>query len=484
MEAIEGVRRHAFAAATVVTGAIAAAAIPGHPFGLNWALVAVLVAGTALFVAHPRLNGFDVGFVVAGVVLMTFFLFRSAEWLLALDLIAAVGLGAAGFGRSRRWLEIAFAPVRLLAHLPRGIAFALGPVARWAATSVGPRRTSVVRGVAVTTGLLMVFGAFFTSADPAFASLTRQFLLPELDLGLLPGRVLMGLLTIATTGALVLLPPRADVAGAPRRGGTRTGVSFKLSPGEWMTALVMLDALFASFVLLQLTVLFGGRTQVLETAGLTYAEYARRGFFQLVAVAFLTLAVIAAAVRFGDTDEGRQRSSMKLLLGGLCALTLVILASAMKRMNLYEEVYGFTRLRLLVDTTILWLGGMFGLLLAAGWFWKAAWVPRATVALTAAAVLGLNVVNPDATIAERNIGRFEQTGNLDADYLSSLSVDAVPALMWLEEPIRSCVLGRIASRPPVDPSPWAFNVSRRRALGVLDSVSEPAAPACPGLLGL
>lgn len=481
---MEQTRRHVFAASTAVTGAIAATAIPGHPFGLNWALVAVLVVGAALFLAHPGLDRFDLGFVLTGVVLMTFFLFRSAEWLLALDLIAAVGLGAVGFGRSRGWFGLAFAPLRLLAHLPRGMAFALGPVARWVTTSVGPRRISLVRGVVLTAGLLVVFGALFRSADPAFASLTRQFLLPELDLGLVPGRVLMGLLTVATTGALVLLSAKPANEKPTSADRVLVRSSFKLAPGEWITTLVVLDALFASFVLLQLTVLFGGRTQVLETAGLTYAQYARGGFFQLVAVAFLTLAVIAGAVRFGDTDEGRQRSWMKLLLGGLCALTLVILASAMKRMNLYEEVYGFTRLRLLVDTTILWLAAMFGLLLAAGWLWKAAWLPRATLALSAVAVLGLNLVNPDATIAERNIARFEQTGNLDADYLSTMSVDAVPALMRLEEPERSCVLGRVASRAPMDPSPWAFNVSRKHALDVLDSVSQASAPSCPGLLGL
>lgn len=444
----------------------------------------VSVAAAALVAGHDELDRYDVGFILAGVVLMGFFVFRTAPWLLALNLIAAFGLGAAGFGRARGWWSLAWAPLRLVGRLPAGIAFALGPVGLWATKTVGPRRGSVLRAGALATFLLIIFGTLFASADPAFASLTRLFVFPELDVGLVPLRILMALLTIATTGALVLLPARADRKPFSSDEGTRSRVWFKFAPAEWITALVVLDALFASFVLLQLTVLFGGRTQVLETAGLTYAQYARGGFFQLVAVAFLTLAVIAATVRFGDTDEDRRRIWMKALLGGLCALTLVILASAMKRMDLYEEVYGFTRLRLLVDTTILWLGGMFGLLLVAGWLWKAAWLPRAALALTALAALGLNVIDPDALIAERNIARFERTGNLDADYLATLSYDAVPALSALEGPERACILGRIASSGPADRSPWAFNFSGDEALEVLGSVREPAVRSCPGLLGL
>ena len=79
---------------------------------------------------------------------------------------------------------------------------------------------------------------------------------------------------------------------------------------------------------------------VLDTAGLTYAEYARSGFAQLLAVAALTFAVIAAARRWAAA------AAAAALLAALCVLTLVVLASALKRLGLYEETYGFTRLRL------------------------------------------------------------------------------------------------------------------------------------------
>jgi hypothetical protein len=180
---------------------------------------------------------------------------------------------------------------------------------------------------------------------------------------------------------------------------------------------IALVVLFAAFVTLQLTALYGGHDYVLRTAGLTYAEYAREGFAQLLAAAALTLAVIAAAARWARVS--------RLLLGALCALTLVVLASALTRLDLYMDAYGFTRLRLSAQAAILWLGGVFALVLIAGAARRMGWLPRATVALTAAAILGFAISNPDHRIAEHNVKR---SGRVDERVLRGLSADAAPAL--------------------------------------------------------
>ena len=181
-------------------------------------------------------------------------------------------------------------------------------------------------------------------------------------------------------------------------------------------------ALFAAFVALQLTTLFGGDTHVLETAGLTYAEYARSGFAQLLAVATLTLAVIFGAQRWAR-DGG---TLLRVLLAALCVLTLVVLASALKRLGLYEEAYGFTRLRFAAHAAILWLSAVFCVVLAARF--SAAWLPRALIGVTATAVLAFALADPERRIAEHNVERFERTGKIDVAYLSSLGADAAPAL--------------------------------------------------------
>ena len=163
--------------------------------------------------------------------------------------------------------------------------------------------------------------------------------------------------------------------------------------------------LFAAFVALQLTTLFGGDEHVLRTAGLTYAEYAHAG--------------LRAAAGGGGADARRwsrsraaTRGALRVLLGLLCALTLVVLASALKRLGLYEEAFGFTRLRLLAARR----DPVARRAVRARRSRRArcgarAWLPRATVALSAAAALAFALANPDARIAEHNIERYGRTGD-------------------------------------------------------------------------
>jgi hypothetical protein len=201
--------------------------------------------------------------------------------------------------------------------------------------------------------------------------------------------------------------------------------------------LIALVTLFAAFVALQLAALYAGHDYVLRTADLTYAEYAREGFAQLLVAAALTLAVIAAAARWATVS--------RLLLGALCVLTLVVLASALTRLGLYMHAYGFTRLRLTAEAVILWLGALFVLVLIAG---GRGWMPRATVALSAAAMLAFAISNPDRRVAEQNLKR---EGPVDERVLRELSADAAPAL--------PC---RLAGEVEPD-SVVAFNLGRARA---------------------
>ena len=158
---------------------------------------------------------------------------------------------------------------------------------------------------------------------------------------------------------------------------------------------------------------------------------------------------------------------MRILAGAICLFTLVIVTSALYRMDLYQEAYGMTRLRLVVTTFELWLGLVFVLLLVAGIRLRATWMPRLVVGSAVATLFGLVAINPDAYIADRNVARFEATGKIDTSYLSTLSADAVPALMTLPEPERSCAL-RLLAADLAEADPWpAYNVSRQSARTVL-----------------
>lgn len=234
-----------------------------------------------------------------------------------------------------------------------------------------------------------------------------------------------------------------------------------------------MNLLFAGFVGVQMAVLFGGRHHVLDTVGLSYAQYARQGFFQLVGVAALVMLVIAAAIRWARAETGAQRILLRFLLGALCAFTLVILASALRRLTLYEELYGLTRLRISVHAVILWLALLFTMMIVAGLLWRGTWLPRAFVYATAGALLIFSLVNPEGLIARQNVERFRATGSIDLSYLEGLSADAVPALSGLRADMRDCVFEEIGAGLDRAAGWASFNLARARATRVIEQFDDP-----------
>jgi hypothetical protein len=373
-----------FVVATAAEAVAAAVLLPGARPGIGVALVAALVA--VAIGSRP----WPLAFAAVPVL-------RDAQWLVALDLAAGVLLTSLVLAGGETLGQLSRGAALFVTRLPRVPRLVPVPEAR----RLGP----AAYGTALGGALAVPFGALFWSADGAFAAVVERAL-PVDDL--LPARGLVlvgvGLLTVGLYAAAHEGPAR--VGGDPR---------LRLDRTETSIALGVLSALFLAFVLVQLTVLFGGHDRVLRTAGLTYAEYARSGFWELLAVAGLTLVVMAAARRWGDAPR-----PLLALLAGLC---LVVVASSLRRMGLYEDAYGFTRLRLSVQAIDIWLGGLLLLALA-----PARFAPRAAVAWTGVALAGFTLANPDLVIARHNVDRWRATGRLDARYLESLSADAAPAL--------------------------------------------------------
>jgi hypothetical protein len=196
---------------------------------------------------------------------------------------------------------------------------------------------------------------------------------------------------------------------------------------ETSTILVLVNMLFAAFVGIQFTYLFGGAANVTE-AGYTFADYARRGFFELLTVAILTMVLVLGLNWLSRRENKGQIRLFNGLGSVLMGLVLVMLVSAWRRMALYEAAFGYTELRLIVYVCMAWLA------VTLIWFLLTLWVRPDRFAIGALlAVMGfvgtLNLINPDAFIARQNLARYEQTGDLDAAYLASLSNDAVPELV-------------------------------------------------------
>jgi Domain of unknown function (DUF4153) len=145
----------------------------------------------------------------------------------------------------------------------------------------------------------------------------------------------------------------------------------------------------------------------------------------------------------------------------------VVLASALRRLGLYEEAFGFTRTRLLAHGIILWLGALFVLVAAFSAAGRARDLARASVALTAVALIAATLANPDGLIAARNADRFESTGRVDAGYLADLSADAVPRLAELPPALRACVIGPQSERLRDRDKRAEANLARSRARAAL-----------------
>jgi hypothetical protein len=236
---------------------------------------------------------------------------------------------------------------------------------------------------------------------------------------------------------------------------------------------------FAAFLLAQAAAIFGGHGYVERTTGLTYADYVHQGFGQLTVATALILLVVWAAARKAPRESAADRLWMRASLGALCLQTLVVVASALHRMNLYQDAYGFTQLRLLVDVFEGWLGLLVLAVVAAGVALRADWLPRLALLSGAGALLALAAINPDAWIAEHNLDRYAATGRIDWAYLRSLSDDAVPVLAKLPPGERRCAL---ASRRAATDGWLEWNLGRHRAGRSLPGPSVTTSqlrPLCP-----
>jgi hypothetical protein len=210
-----------------------------------------------------------------------------------------------------------------------------------------------------------------------------------------------------------------------------------------------------------------------------YSRYARAGFWQLDVVTVLTLLVIGVTARVAPRVERIDRLLLRVLLGTLAGCALAIVASAIRRLSLYEEAYGFTRLRVLVGAVELWLGVVFLLVILAGVRLRAGWLPRAVLGTGLAALLVVAAVNPDGFIAERNVDRYQRTGDLDTKYLATLSLDAVPALDRLPAGRRDCALWRLYADLDTPQDDWrSWNLDRQRARAVLLARPVTVTRAC------
>jgi hypothetical protein len=316
----------------------------------------------------------------------------------------------------------------------------------------GAQFTSVVRGLLIALPIIVVFVVLLGSADAVFASYVdrawnsvRQMLgidlmgdtVARLAVTVFFGALMTGAIgyslvrgAVTATPAETVLDENGDPVAIPQHEEKRKP-GFKLSMIESSIILGSVGLLFAAFVVIQFAYFFGGRSNI-TVEGLTYAQYARRGFFELVAVSGMTLGLALILDRSTVRHQGRENTLFRVLSVILVALTTVLLTSAAQRMWLYEEAYGFTQLRVYTHVAMVWLGVMFGVFVLALFRLRKNVFSLGTLLVLIGYVGTLNLMNVDAYIAERNIAKYHNNGGeLDISFLNILSADAVPAILPL-----------------------------------------------------
>ncbi len=438
--------------------------------GLASTLVVVVIAGS-LWSADRLQTRSSRGLIVAAVLLAPWLAVRAAPELTASTLAAIVVCVALAVGISRtgRLLDLSF--VGVVAHVTAQAlewTYGLDMVQRFVRkTAERGQAGAALRGVVVAVPVIFVFGALLASADDVFAS----FLLLD-DLPSMTGHVVLTLLF--AVGLLGVFSRAAHETPAevtePRASG--------LAPLEVMIVLASLALLFAGFVITQVLVAVDGLDHVLRTEGLTQAEHARRGFFQLLWVAALSLGLLGVirAVRRPVTETERDRFRPLALI--VLALSLAIAGVALQRLLAYIDTFDLTPLRLWALSAIIWVAvTIVGYALSiAGVRSKVSWFPGFMVISAAAFVFAMNVVNPDATIAKHNIEQSLERGasELDVRLLGSLSDDAVPVVFDkmgdLPDSVRDTVSRELCTEPVDEMTfgPFGWNRSDRLAEKVYD----------------
>ncbi|MFD5930753.1 DUF4153 domain-containing protein [Streptomyces sp. NPDC060333] len=458
--------RTATLAAVLVAG-LATAVLLGDGVGpglLLAALPAMVAAYVSARAAGRTIRPWTVVWSLGCVALLAVPALRDSAWPSTLAVLAAVSPAALALHGTRRWPGVLLGPLGFVDTAITGVGWAWEGVRSRGGGVARTRWLPIAKATVVAVVLLFVFGALFASADAAFADLLGG-LTPDISVGESPFRVALFLV-----GALCALSVARTAAAPLRWDRVSTTPGKPRSRVEWALPLVVLNLLFAGFIAVQLAVLFGGYDKVLERTDLTYAEYARQGFWQLLWATVFVLGVIALALRWAPRGGPGDRSFVRVVLGTLCLLTLVVVASAVRRMDLYVDAYGLTRLRLSVVTLELWLGLVIVLLMAAGAF-GGRWLARAVAGSAAATVLAFGLMSPDGIIAETNVARYTSDEKIDVEYFRHLSADAAPALDRLPEPQRSCALiGVRDDLAESEGAPWfATSLAQSRARRILDA---------------
>ena len=279
----------------------------------------------------------------------------------------------------------------------------------------------IKKGILITIPIFSVFFILLSSADSIFKKYFGTLSLFH------PSQEMFSLLSLTTVVSAVFIGAYTYIIRQSSYPSLQT-LSQNRTFGIIESSILLgsLNLLFFTFILIQITYLFGGEGTV-ASQGFTYAEYARNGFFQLIAVAILSFIVLLSTEKYIVKQGSHHSIAFTTSSTILIAQVFVIMISAHTRLSLYESAYGFTTLRLYSHTFICVLIAIFiALLFKIYQRLNDVHFSQYIIIFGAVFLMGMNLLNPDDFIARKNMDRYAQTKTIDSHYLASLSDDALP----------------------------------------------------------
>ena len=476
----------------------------GKPLGVNFTIFVILclLTGIVLF----RMDGLrlsrragwllvPIGFLAA----MTFLRLEPMTVFLSISMVLfLMGVFALTY-RSGEWirynlLDYLFGYLRLAGSViagPIGFAARIRHEQPSQSEKSRGRVWSYVRGIVIALPVIAIFASLLSAADPIFAERFEEFIalfridnLPEYIFRL----VYILVFAYALAGTFLHAAQKSD-----EKVEAKVWVSPFLGFTESAIVLGSVVILFIAFVVIQFQYFFGGQANI-GIEGYTYSEYARKGFGELVAVAFFSLLLLLGLGAITRRETENQRRTFSMLGVGLVGLLITMLIAAFQRLVLYEAAYGFSRLRTYTHVFMIWLGMLLVVVVILEVLRRERHIALVMILAALGFIVSLNLLNVDAFIVKQNLQRemrsasdqaFAQgRADLDVQYFLDLSDDAIPPLVSAFQSkshpasVRERVGAALACKwyereQEEDPIPWqGFHFSRLNADTAFKQVSQ------------
>ncbi|MFA6090254.1 MAG: DUF4173 domain-containing protein [Candidatus Gracilibacteria bacterium] len=289
------------------------------------------------------------------------------------------------------------------------------------------QKIHILKGILMAIPLIFVFTLLFSSADLVFQKFVGDLLNFNLLDILQASERLINIIFFSVVFVGIFTFVSYNIRTFQKK---EEDVEIVIDDKKHIEIYVMLglvSLLFLTFIVIQISYLFGGEQMILSQ-GHTYAEYATKGFQELAAIAFIVF------VLFWQIDQylyAHKKPSNSRIYKGLSSLiislTLIILLSAFQRLWLYETMYGFTEIRFYGYICIVMLGlASLIILHKILFFMKEGHFLISIISLCGIALLVCNVINPESFITESNTTKnYRGSLKMDSYYISNRSEDAV-----------------------------------------------------------